>query len=354
VRLRGGTPEKAAANVRYMNGERGYAARYWEVGNEPDLYLQRGGEPAFSPTWYTEQFRVYAAAMKAADSQAQVVGPVLSNKLDEWMRPFITACGDIVDGLSWHFYGGNSRKSEADLLASTADFDRQVALVRGWWSDRAINPLGHSRRVPLLITEYGASYETNSSRNLTTLPAALWTADMFGRLIANQIELAAYFALWGLGFHGVWDRRGTVRPVYHTFRMLSELGSRVVRAESSQPLLAVYAALRDDGALSLVAINKSPTDHYSAALEIGSFQTSGAPQLLRQAADLEGVSVPYDGTSGPITLDLPPYSTTVAIIPGQAGLPGALLWGGIAGLAGLAAAGAAGAYIRRRRRLHRS
>ena len=41
VRLRGGTPERAAANVAYMNQQKRYAARYWEVGNEPDRVLAR-------------------------------------------------------------------------------------------------------------------------------------------------------------------------------------------------------------------------------------------------------------------------------------------------------------------------
>src|SRR5262245_62162366 len=147
VRLRGSAPEQAAANVEYMNRKRGYGARYWEVGNEPDIYGRRAGEPEFSPAWYAERFRAFASAMKAVDPGILVFGPVLSNKLDEWMPPFIAACGDIVDGLSWHFYGGNSRQSEADLLASPARFDTQVAQVRRWWSDRALNPRGSARHI---------------------------------------------------------------------------------------------------------------------------------------------------------------------------------------------------------------
>src|SRR3954453_22947332 len=52
VRLRGGTPEQAAKSVRYTNVAKKYGARFWEVGNEPDLYQQRTGEPNFSPGWY--------------------------------------------------------------------------------------------------------------------------------------------------------------------------------------------------------------------------------------------------------------------------------------------------------------
>ncbi|HEU5102819.1 MAG TPA: hypothetical protein VFU22_27545 [Roseiflexaceae bacterium] len=41
VRLRGGTPEQAARSVRYANVQKRYGARFWEVGNEPDLYPPR-------------------------------------------------------------------------------------------------------------------------------------------------------------------------------------------------------------------------------------------------------------------------------------------------------------------------
>jgi hypothetical protein len=52
VRLRGGTPEQAAKSVRYANAEKKFGARFWEVGNEPDLYQRGAGEPDFGPAWY--------------------------------------------------------------------------------------------------------------------------------------------------------------------------------------------------------------------------------------------------------------------------------------------------------------
>ena len=122
--------------------------------------------------------------MKAEDPTIKLFGPVLSNKLDEWMPPFISECGDIADGLSWHFYGGDSKQSEAALLASTAKFDQQVAKVRGWWQDPAANPKGHTRQVPLLISEYGASYDPKSPKNLRPRPQVSGTADMLGHLVS--------------------------------------------------------------------------------------------------------------------------------------------------------------------------
>ena len=58
--------------------------------------------------------------------------------------------------------------------------------------------------------------------------------------------------------HGVWDNRGKIRPVYYTFLLFNQFGDRLLKAESDQPLLPAYAALRPDGALSLMIVNKDP------------------------------------------------------------------------------------------------
>jgi len=344
VRLRGGTPEKAAAAVQYANIKRKYAARYWEVGNEPDEYRRRSSEPNFNPEWYAERFRAYAQAMKAVDPTIKVIGPVLSNKLSEWMRPFITACGDVVDGLSWHFYGGNDKQSEAALLTSPARFDQQAALVRGWWSDPAANPRGHAREIPLLISEYGASYVTNSPKNLTTQAAALWTADMLGRLVTQRIDMAAYFTLWGIENHGVWSSGGKIRPVYYTFLLFNQFGGQLVRAESDQELLPAYAALRDDGALSLMVVNKAPSTAYRATIDLQGFAANAPVQLWRHDKATPGVQLAYDGPLAPLDITFPPYSTTMLVIPPRAGLPAPLL------LAGAGAAALLGGIVALRRR----
>lgn len=350
VRLRGGAPERAAENVRYANIVKGYGARFWEVGNEPDIYGRRAGEPEFSPEWYAERFRVYAQAMKAVDPSIKIFGPVLSHRLDEWMPPFIRACGDIIDGLCWHFYGGGAALAEADLLASTARFDDQVTRVRNWWRDRSLNPQGANRDAALMISEYGASYETNNPRNLITHAAALWTADMLGHLALNQVDIAAYFTLWGINYHGVWDRRGAPQPVHAIFQLFSGFGERLVAAESDQPLLAAFAALRDDGVLTLLLVNKNPVEGYDITLEPAGFAplTGGRLQLYSADAPLTALSLASEAT--PLRFGIPPYTAALLEIPGQETPPAAPI-ALIGGALGLAAAAGALAFIRRRGRM---
>jgi hypothetical protein len=145
--------------------------------------------------------------------------------------------------------------------------------------------------------------------------------------------MAAYFTLWGIGYHGVWDNRGKIRPVYYTFLLFNQFGNRLMRAESDQVLLPAYAALRDDGALSLMIVNKSPDTTYDASIELQGF-VAGAPALLwRHDKETPGAQFAYDGPLDPLDVTFPPYSTTMLVLPPRGGLPTALLWAGAGGAA---------------------
>jgi hypothetical protein len=190
------------------------------------------------------------------------------------------------------------------------------------------------REVPLLISEYGASYDTNSPKNLTSQAAAIWTADMLGHLATQHIDMAAYFTLWGIGFHGVWDNRGKIRPVYQTFVLFNQFGDRLLRAESDQPLLPAYAALRPDGALSLMIVNKDPQRTFRATIELQGFRASAPVRLWRHDQQNPGTASEYAGPLDQLDINIPPYSTTMLVIPGRGGLAPALIWAG-AGAAAL-------------------
>ena len=58
VRLKGGTPEKAAELVRYANLEKGYGVRYWAIGNEPNLFDDYDTEQ------FNREWRAIAEAMR--------------------------------------------------------------------------------------------------------------------------------------------------------------------------------------------------------------------------------------------------------------------------------------------------
>src|SRR5688572_9160004 len=66
VRLLGGTPEQAAALVKYTNIQKGHNVRYWSIGNEPTLY-EAAGTDGYDTARYNVEWRAIAEAMQAVD-----------------------------------------------------------------------------------------------------------------------------------------------------------------------------------------------------------------------------------------------------------------------------------------------
>lgn len=319
--FRGGTPEKAAGLVRYANVERGYGFRTWEIGNEPDGYSGRPtepGDPAFDVDWYNVQFRNFALAMKAVDPSIQIAGPAVRDGWMTWLPAFIATNGDLVDVLSWHWVPPGHELTDAQLLATPPQIERQVAVIREWWRTPRSNPKGHKRPIPpLFLSEYAASPDATSQRPLATQAGALWTAEVVGRLANIGVEMASYTALQGAGWHGLLDERGAPRPAFGIFRLYSQWGQTQLAVESpDEALLPVFASRRSDGALAVLALNKDPQQPRPIELAFTGFRAAGRAEVWRQdAAHPAGEQLAPVAVQDMISATLPPYSATLFIIP---------------------------------------
>lgn len=88
-----GTPEEAAAWVKYANIDQKMGIRLWQIGNEPDGAWEEGG-PA-DARQYAAKFLAFSRAMKAVDPSILVFGPVLST------ADFATNASGHLDGTTW-------------------------------------------------------------------------------------------------------------------------------------------------------------------------------------------------------------------------------------------------------------
>jgi hypothetical protein len=350
---RAGTPEKAAGLVRYCNVEHHYGFRYWEVGNEPDLYIKRAnqpGDPTFDGAWYNARFREFAAAMKAVDPTIQVVGPAVTGGWPEWMPAFITANGDSVDVLSWHWYGNGSEMTDAQVLATPPDIERQVKTIRGWWTDPAVNPLGHKRPLPpLFLSEYNVSWASRVHRQLGGQVGALWNAEVVGRMANLGVEMAAHFALQGTDWQGLIGMLDDPRPVYGVYRLYSQWGTRQVAVTSpDEALLPAFASLRDDGSLAVMVVNKDPDQARQVAIEVKGFRPAGQAQVWLQDETHLAAQLPSADVAEIFPYTFPPYSVTLLVL--KPALASPAKWGVWAGLGlAVAALGGLGYGLWRRR-----
>ena len=323
VRLENGTPEQAAELVRYTNIEKEYNVRYWSIGNEPNLFDDYTTEDL------NTQWRAIAEAMLAVDPDILLVGPDISQwagipEVDprdpegrDWMREFLLANGDLVDIVAVHRYP--FPRSMSRPITTIEDLRGNAEQ----WSDilpnlRAVIEETTGRTdLPVAITEANSHWSSNIGGEATpdSHYNAIWWADVLGRLIVDQAEIVAHFELQtqdARGGHGILNRFN-VRPTYYTYQLYQRFGTELLQAESSVDGISIYAARRDDGALTLIAVNLGD-DAQTVPLEIEDFTPGeGAETYLFDMDHNADLVEPVDLSIGTVTL--PGQSATLFVIP---------------------------------------
>jgi len=323
VRLFGGQPEVAAEMVRYANIEQDYGIEYWSIGNEPTLYEEQHGEP-YDTERFNREWRAIAEAMKAVDPSIKLLGPELhqwNSDLDttpkdsagrDWMTEFLQANGDLVDVVTVHRYPMYEVRGDPvtfdQLRANTEVWDDEIAYLRQLIREQT------GRELPIAITEINSSPTSvfGQPASPDSFFNAIWYADVLGRLITEDLFLVN---LWnisqrggGLGLISGF----TIRPTLYTFQMYKQFGDQQVYAASGVPGVTVYAAQREDGALTVMAVNLND-DPQTVTLEVaGVTPTEAEVWLLDAEHNAENLGVQPWPADGAVTL--PGQSATLFVI----------------------------------------
>ena len=282
VRLLGSTPEQAAEMVRYVNIEKGYGIKYWSIGNEPDLYVTE--DSSWTPEIYANKWREFALAMKAVDPTIQLYGPEISDfvgdtdnfdqrellyvnsvRLDvtkrDYLIEFLKVNADLVDIVAVHHYSfpkspGDNALTWEQLRDNTSQWDRIIPNLR-----RIIKETT-GRDYPVAITEFNSNSSNISGANTSpdSFYNALWLADVLGRMIRERPEIIAYWMLKNSNAgHGLMDSFNA-RPTYYIYQLYKQFGNHLLQANSPEPNISVYAAKRDDGAITVLLVNLNNTE----------------------------------------------------------------------------------------------
>jgi len=330
VRLVGGTPEQAVALMRYANEENDYNARLWSIGNEPSLFANIYEAGAWDTAHYNREWRRFAEAMKAADPDILLLGPdihqftanLAQNPKDvngrDWMIEFLKANGDLVDVVTIHRYPFPSNMADpnptvAGLMASSAEWDETIPYLRGLIQEHS------GRDLPLGVMEIN-SYWSHASGGETTpdsLASAIWWADTLGRLIRHRVDYVAHFVLQTNAGQGGWGllARNDVRPAYYVYQLYQKFGQELLRADfDTQSAISLVAARRDDGALTLMAINRGPDTAVETVQLIGF--APGGPAAVWRLDETHNAALVEPILFAEVTaLTLPGYSVTLYEIP---------------------------------------
>lgn len=323
VRLFGGKPETAANLVRYANVEKDYGIEYWSIGNEPTLFEEQKNEP-YDTERFNREWRAIAEVMKAIDPSIKLLGPELhqwnrglaSTPKDaagrDWMTEFLQANGDLVDVVTVHRYpywsATNEPASFEQMQAYAAAMPDEIAYLRSLIQEIT------GRDLPIAVTELNST-----PTGVMGQPAspdshfnAIWYADVLGRLMSEDVWMANQWVIsqrsTGLGLINGF----TIRPTLYTFQMFKHFGDQQVYAVSGAKDVTVYAALRDDGALTVMAINLGETEQTVTIDLAGVSPAEAEVWLLDKEHNAESLGTQPWPADGQMTL--PGQSVTLYVV----------------------------------------
>jgi hypothetical protein len=337
-----GTPQEAAAWVRYANVTKGYGIKYWEVGNEVygngeyNATWEYDTHSSHSATTYANNLLQYISAMKAADPSIKI-GAVLTTPgywpdgivgpgdTMDWNHTVLSIAGSKIDFAIVHAYPAST--SEADLLTKPQAQNANIAgtvrsLINQYAGSNAPN-------VGIAVTE------ANANAYLDTSPNGLFAPDDY----LTWLENGAFNVDW-------WDLRNgtdcskvttvegatdyndggmvssasscepslnTPFPAYYGIQMISRLGGpgdTLVKATSSSSLLSAHAVRRANGDVDVMLINKDPDNDATVTLSYSGFTPSSAtPTVSSYLKNAHSIGTAQSGSATTQTVSA--YGITV-------------------------------------------
>jgi alpha-L-arabinofuranosidase len=362
-----GTPEEAAAWVRYANKTLRTNVRYWEVGNENyGTWEADNNTRPHDPVTYATRFKEYWRQMKAVDPtikvgavvalgedafvnypELQVTNPRTGQVHSGWtpvMLDTLRQLGVTPDFVVYHRYEqGPGGESDLFLLNSAASWPNDAAALRQMLEDY-LGP--KARKVELACTEHNSVF-SNPGKQTTSLVNGLFYADAIGNLLKTEFNAMLWWdlrngqeagnnnspSLYGwrrYGDYGIVNAADPAGPAdrYPTFyvnKLLKHFargGEKVVEAGSDYGSLGVYAVKGADKSLRILVINKHPSATLNATFAIPKLRkhetakvfSYGIPQdeaarTGEGSADVQQSTITLEGPT--LTFSPGPYSVHV-------------------------------------------
>ena len=338
--------------------------KYWEIGNEVygASWETDSNTVPHDPYTYALRARDYISLMKAADPTIKVgvvVVPGEDNYANNTSHPATNSRTHVVhngwtpvllntlaglpvtpDFAIHHRYPQNpGGENDATLLQSSTGWASDAADLRQQITDY-LGPPGTN--VELVCTENN-SVSSGTGKQTTSLVNGLFLADSFGQLLktefnglfwwdlrngptTNGVNNSASLYGWRLyGDYGVLRDLTNAYPAYYAARLMQTFarpGDTVLSATNDYQLLSAYAARRLDGALTLMVINKDPSNSLPAQITLTGFApypnaicyAYGVPQDTAAetgVGSLDFATTNFSNAAASFTNTFPPYSITV-------------------------------------------
>jgi hypothetical protein len=357
-----GTAKEAADWVSYANGTKGYGFKYWEIGNENYGSWEYDTHPVrWDPYTYAVSAKDYVTMMKAADPTIKV-GVVLVTGEDSYTNntthpavnprtgkthngwtPVVLATlkslGVTPDFVIYHRYEqAPGQESDSYLLQSPATWPNDANDLRQQLTDY-LGTAGPN--VELVVTEHNSVYASPGKQS-TSLINGLFAADTLGQILKTEFKGLLWWdlrngqetgnnnsaSLYGwrpYGDYGILSAQNDRYPTFYMMKLMKSFargGDVVVQAASDNSQVSAYGTKRVNGTLSLLLINKSPSQASTTKIWVDGYvpdplsgvSSYGIPQddAARTGSGSPDVAQTGFNTAGTLfSYTLAPYSATV-------------------------------------------
>ena len=337
VNIRNDDPAMWADMVHYVNIEKKYGFKYWEIGNEFDLEQGLG----IDPNEYTARLARYIDAMKAVDPEIIIVGGVPASAHDAprqgWSdavtdmshyliesAKLMTAAGRKIDSLSYHWYQNGSTDNIEDIIRW-----KWPGLDRTSWRNsysRIWSEIAPARVKEEILTPYipgalqGITELNFDATDFDQAPqesnhmTAVWMADCLGRLAYNGLDYVTWYEGFGSPYQGY---PMIVREPDTLKLMITNISSDTITA----PLLIQGFSA---GSGEYYQLTSTDPENMSNASNLGSAWTTINGHKLNDMDVSTSQISPKKLNVHALHLSFPPYSVTAVVLQAGTGtkIPG--------------------------------
>src|ERR1017187_6152446 len=195
--------------------------------------------------------------------------------------------GVTPDFMVHHFYPEYQYDNDADLLQAASNWAVNAADLRQQISDYFG---GNGTNIELVCTENNADAGPEG-RQSTSLVNGLYLADSLSQLMKTEFNAFIWWdlrngqdtsgdfdaSLYGwrtYGDEGIILNSNTRYPTFYCMKLMQhfvQLGDTVITTASDYALLSTYAVRRLNGSLTILAINKDPSNTITASVVAADF-----------------------------------------------------------------------------------
>jgi alpha-L-arabinofuranosidase len=296
-----GTPEEAAAWVKYVNEHWGdhSGGLLWELGNELWGTFQ-AGYPTIDII--ASRTKAFSDAIRAADPGARLIGTGGDpDSYSDWNAAQLTNPAGTFAYLSTHFVVGDAetvKKNPSPDFLAKASFALPIGLERKLRQMRQQLESSGAKDVRTAFTEWLFHAPEDVAPRFDNMGGAIATGGFLNMLLRNA-DIVPISDMTGIiEFGGIWKKRGRAygTPAYYAFSMYSNAGAAQLVATETQgdtydvhdgitripeipkvPYLDVLAALNEaKDTLTLFCVNRDLARDLPADFSLHGFVPASA------------------------------------------------------------------------------